>query len=145
MKNIKKGMFYVILVCVCLSIIYFTSCATTHSVNFASAEQPKGEYKYVLISANSLNGSVLQRFYSQFPSDKYEIIAYELQSKRILPFLGGFVGSAVGFMISINSSSYDIAQIVIPISVAIFGTFGYFIGNEYKDNYLITYIERISP
>ena len=115
MKNIKKGMFYVILVCVCLSIIYFTSCSMTHSVNFTSAEQPKGEYKYVLISANLLNDSVLQRFYSQFPSDKYEIV------------------------------TYDITQIVIPISVAICGIFGYYLGNEYKNNYLITYIERISP
>jgi hypothetical protein len=61
---------------------------------------------------------VLQRFYSEYPSDKYEVVAIEKYNKNALPFTltlgGGLLGGMVGGVI----------------------------GNHYRVNYVVTYVER---
>ena len=145
----KKSVNFIVFVA-CLGAILssLTSCATTYSVNYASTEQPRGIYKYAVISASSFGGSVLQRFYSEYPSDKYEVVAYETQRKHYLPFLLGFggalLGGAAGSIIGGNSnmSGPEAVRIGAGVGAPIFGSIGYLFGTTFKDKYIVTYIER---
>jgi len=80
----NKRLWSVILVFVLVFNVVLTGCSsTTSSIAYASAAQPKGAYKHVSISVQSSfdRGSVLQRFYSEYPSDQYEVVAIEKKVK----------------------------------------------------------------
>ncbi|MDR2477116.1 MAG: hypothetical protein LBD18_04950, partial [Treponema sp.] len=82
-------------------------CSTTQSIVFSPSSQPTGEYKYAVFSATAFGnaaGTVLQRFYKQYPADQYEVIAYEAQSKDYLPLLTGFGGALLGALIAVPAA-----------------------------------------
>jgi hypothetical protein len=88
-----------------------TGCATTHAISFAASEQPQGDYKYTVISAASFSGSVLQHFYSEYPSGRYEVVTCELKSKNYLSVLVGLGSGLLGALIStaIATDTEDLA------------------------------------
>ena len=124
-----------------------TGCTTTSSINFASSEQPIGEYKHVLITINSNNrDSVLQRFYEMYPSDQYQVVAYEKVRDGYAPLLGALFGvtfgSAIGGIVGYITPGDNYNLLTISIGASVLGSIGYYLGVIYSNNYLITYIER---
>ena len=141
----KRHLFFILVVCLGTTFSSLTGCTTTYSLNYTSAKQPKGEYKYAVISASSFDESVLQRFYTKYPSNKYEVVAVEVQRNeflnKILPFLTGFGGACfVGFF---GATLQRDAGLVVGMT-AVSGTIGYLIGDRFKDKYIVTYVERDS-
>jgi uncharacterized protein YceK len=146
----KKTIFWVMLVMALAFGMIVSGCSTTHSITYASAEQPNGYYKFVVISTVSVNASVLQRFYEMYPSSQYEVVAYEKQEKKWLPLVaglgGGFVGGLVGGLVGMGIDTKDLAPaLIIGGSTCVcFAVLGYFIGDLFKENYVVTYVERAS-
>ena len=140
-------------VCLWAALIGLTGCSTTQSIVFSAQDQPAGEYQYAVISATAFGkttGSVLQRFYEQYPADQYELIACEAQNKNYLPLIGGLGGMLLGALITVPAA-YDAAEKAedtftglgiagagIGASVAL----GYFIGGAFKTKYIVTYVKR---
>ena len=146
----KNAVLWGILAIVLVFGIVASGCSTTYSINYSSAEQPKGEYKYIVISSNSSNNtSVLQRFYSKYPSNKYEVVAVEMQRKNWIPFLfglgGGVFGGIIGLASGAGSEGSEVTLIVSPIAALSIGSICAFIGNHFKDKYIVTYVERSNP
>jgi len=149
MKTIANKRFWsVILVFVLVFNVVLTGCSTTtSSINYASAEQPKGEYKFEQISvSSSSNRSALQRFYSEFPSDKYVVVAIEKQSSNIpiLITLGStLLGGVIGYFAIDEPTETGGPGIGLAASSVLFGTAGFFVGNHlFSPKYIITYVER---
>jgi hypothetical protein len=147
MRGLKKGTCFIAFAsCFLATLSNLTGCATTQSISFAASEKPQGEYKYAVISATSSGGSVLQRFYSEYPSDRYEVVACELKSKKSLPVLvglsSGLLGTLISTSIAMNTEDWA-AGIAVGFGVPLitFST-GYLIGDYFKDSYVVTYIER---
>jgi hypothetical protein len=138
------------LVCLLVPLIVLSGCSTTHSIVFSTSSQPAaGEYKYAVFSATAFGnatGTVLQRFYKQYPADHYEVIACEAQSKDYLPLLAGFSGALLGALIAVPIAyTADDAYAGMGIAVAGVGasvSLGVFIGEVFKTKYVVTYIER---
>jgi hypothetical protein len=153
MKTIaNKKLFAGMLVFVLVFNVVLTGCSTTtSSIDYASAAQPKGAYKHASISVQSSfgNGSVLQRFYAEYPSDEYEVVAIEKQDKKLLrnaitiggTLLGAMLGGAfVGYDYGTYSTS---GPLLTGGGAILFGVPAFFVGNIFfKDDYIITYVER---
>jgi uncharacterized protein YceK len=144
-----------ILVLVLVFGMIVSGCSTTHSITYASAEQSNGDYKYVVISAVSGNASVLQRFYKMYPSSQYEVVAYEKMEKKWIPLVtalgGGLIGGVIGSIPMSNQSDSQTDEgedgyaFLLPIITAGgFAVLGYSIGDLFKENYIVTYVERVS-
>jgi hypothetical protein len=121
-------------------------CVTTTQVTFTS-EAPRGELKYAVIKATSTAGdSVLQRFYAEYPREKYQIVACELVSKSWLPVVGGIGGALLGAAIGIPAAmdSDDLASgMGIGFGAPAIGTaVGSLLGSLFKDKYIVTYVEK---
>jgi len=123
--------------------LFFGGCATTHSITFASAEQPHRdmpimEYKHVAIRVRSGNSSVLERFYAMYPSHKYQVVAYERVSKKYwMPLLGSGGGLLFGLIGSAGGG--EGFAIGFPMGVLIGSIVGWFMDGTY---YVVTYVER---
>jgi hypothetical protein len=148
MRGLKRGIcFIAFAACFWTTLSSLTGCATTQAISFAVSEHPKGDYKYAVISAStSEGGSVLQRFYSEYPSDKYEVITCELQRKKSLPLLAGLgsglLGTLIGTSVAMDSDNLASGMAIgFAVPLITFAT-GYLIGDYFKDTYVITYIER---
>lgn len=152
------GKFFVMMglvVCVGTAFSSLTGCTTTHTITFTGSEHPTGAYKYAVFPASSWGGSVLQRFYAQYPKDKYELVACERQSKNFLPVVAGVGGGLIGALVSygVVSSLGDVRAgtmtaegvMSVGVSTSLLGAIGYLIGDYFKDTYIITYIEKSSP
>lgn len=142
----KKKFWVGILVMVLIFTVVLNGCATTYSINYASAEQPAGNYKYVTISANSSGASVLQRFYSDYPGDIYEVVAVELLRKHYLPILAGLggclLGGSLGTIFTLEYEDSFASVIGMSTGAVILAPIGYLIGDFFKDKYIVTYVER---
>jgi hypothetical protein len=122
------------LVCLWAALIGLTSCSTTQSIVFSASFQPAGEYKYAVFSATAFGnaaGTVLQRFYQQYPADQYEVIACEAQSKDYLPLLGGLGGGLLGALIAVPAA-FDADDAYTGMGIAVAGvgvsvSLGYFL------------------
>jgi hypothetical protein len=137
------------LVCLWAALIGLTGCSTTQSIVFSTSFQPAGEYKYAVFSATAFSnaaGTVLQRFYEQYPADQYEVITCEAQSKDYLPLLAGSGGALLGALIAVPVV-YNADDTYTGIGIAVAGvggalTLGNFIGEVFKTKYDVTYLER---
>jgi hypothetical protein len=144
----KGGRLFVCAVCLCAALSTLSGCASTNSVTYAASYQEAGKYNYAVISSNSIgSSSVLQRFYAKYPSDKYEVIAIEQQTRHYLPILTGLVtgiaGGLIGFVASGGDTLYWEDNIRYGAVVgAMTGSLGYTIGEQFKDKYVITFVER---
>jgi hypothetical protein len=125
--------------------LFFAGCATTHSITFASAEQPDRDsgsvmvYKHVAIKIRSFDSSVLERFYAMYPNHKYQVVAYEKVNKKYwMPMLGIGGGLVLGLFGSIGDGGEGFL-IGLPIGALIGSIVGYFMDGTY---YVITYVER---
>ena len=136
-------------VCLWAALMGLTGCSTTQSIFFSASNQPAAAYHHAVISATAFGkatGSVLQRFYEQYPADQYEVIAYEAQSKNCLSLLGGFGGMLLGALIAVPVA-YEAEDVYTGMGIAIAGiggsvVLGQFIGDALKTTYVITYIQR---
>ena len=140
-------------VCLWAALIGLTGCSTTQSIVFSAPDQPAGEYQYAVISATAFGkttGSVLQRFYEQYPPDQYTVIACEAQNKNYLPLIGGLGGLLLGALIAVPAA-YDAADKaedeytglgIAGAGIGVSVTLGYFIGDAFKTKYVVTYVER---
>jgi outer membrane lipoprotein SlyB len=140
--NMKKT----IMVFAAIAALVLAGCATTTQINFTGTEAPKGELKYAIIAASSMSGdSVLQRFYAEYPREKYQIVSCQLVSKNYLPILGGIGGGLFGALIGLpmaNSSDNMAAGWGIGMGAPIVsGLSGYIIGDYFKDKYVVAYVE----
>jgi len=122
--------------------MFFAGCATTHSITFASAEQPDRDglkYKHVAIKVTSRDNSVLERFYATHHNRNYQVVAYEKVSKTywtpILSACGGLLIGSIGGGMGENAGF----GIGLSIGALIGGIIGYFSDGTY---YVITYAER---
>jgi len=144
----NQKLFAGILVFVLVFNVVLTGCSTTtSSINYASAEQPKGEYKFQQIAvSSSSNKSALQRFYADHPSDKYVVVAVEKQSSNI-PFLltlgGALLGGFIGFFTIDNNTETGGPGVGLGASAVLFGVGSFFAGNYlFPQSYIVTYVER---
>jgi len=127
--------------------LFFAGCATTHSITFASAEQPdRGgngpimKYKHVAIKVRSHDSSVLERFYATHPNHKYQVVAYEKVNKIYwAPYLGGAGGLLTGLIGGVAGKGGGGFVIGLPIGLLIGSLIGYSYDGTY---YVITYVER---
>ena len=129
--------------------LVLSGCATTSSINYAATTQPSGEYKHVAVKVSGFAGifgntSVLQRFYEQYPSTQYEVIAYEKTAKPWLPTAGAVAGAILGLFIGysmevVSETNTQALSIAFPVGLAAIGGFT---GNMFSSNYVITYVER---
>jgi len=124
--------------------LFFAGCATTHSITFASAEQPDRAngpvmtYKHVAIKIRSHDSSVLERFYAMYPNHKYQVVAYEKVNKKYwMPMLG--IGGGLLFGLIGSGGGEGGFFIGVPIGALIGSIVGYFMDGTY---YVITYTER---
>ncbi|MDR1787326.1 MAG: hypothetical protein LBR16_02600 [Treponema sp.] len=143
-----RGRWVLISFCILAAIASISGCATTADVAFASVPPPGGGLKYAAITANALGGSVLQRFYAQYPRDQYQVVACEKVSKGYLPFLATFGGMLLGGLITVapafNAYSYDAGGVLTLFGIgAIPGAVtGNLLGTFFKDQYIVTYVEK---
>jgi len=142
----KKSMFFHPLAGIIAVIsvsLFFAGCATTHSIAFASAEQPNRDgsrYKHVAIKIRSHDSSVLERFYAMYPNHKYQVVAYEKVNKIYWgPMLGVGGGLLFGLIGSGSGGGGGGFLIGLPIGALIGSIVGYFKDGTY---YVITYAER---
>ena len=123
--------------------ILMTSCATTSSINFASAEQPTGEYMHVKVLRNAFGGdSVLQRFYAAFPSERYQVVAFERVNRYHLSAAEALAGFLLGGIIGFGMTGGDSIGIGGVIAAPVLSTVGFSIGIFLSSAYIVTYIER---
>ncbi|GAB6391666.1 MAG: hypothetical protein MdMp014T_1039 [Treponematales bacterium] len=138
----------VVLMAAMLVLSGFAGCASTQSISFTSAQLPAGELKYVELAAAAKSGmgTVLQRFYAQYPADKYVVVSCEKQSKDYLPVLAGLAGGALGAVIflpiAFDSSDFGEGMAVAVAGVGFSVPIGTMIGTAYKDKWVIAYTER---
>jgi hypothetical protein len=147
----KKRFFIGCAACFGAALLSLAGCSTTQAISFSASRQPAGEYKHAVIDASVTGdaGSVLQRFYAQYPADQYEVIACELQSKNYLPVLAGtgagLLASLIALPIAFNSTDIGEGLAVAGVGFGLTIPAGILLGNHFKDTYIVTYIERAAP
>ena len=140
-----------------------SGCATTtNSINFAMDTQPVGVYKQAVISARSSffgRDTALQRFYEQYPSTQYEVVAIEKISPnywRLLAgagggaLLGGVVGGVMAAAAAGEEGAYSAGGMALGVGLftlggAGLGTLGGYIWHWMQGDspsYVVTYVER---
>jgi hypothetical protein len=156
------GIAGVLAVLLALGVI-LVGCATTAQVTFAAGEAPQGELKYTVIRATTMgnnsafpellrgdphegNISVLQRFYAEYPHEKYQIVACELVSKSWLPVVtvmgGALLGTAIGLPAAMDSDNLASGMGVGFGVPAVGASIGLLVGNYFQFDYIVTYVEK---
>ena len=129
-----------------------SGCATTGSINYAEHTQPAGNYRQIELSVNSGftgNKSVLQRFYEQYPSTQYEVVAIEKVRKDWI-LMAGVAGGGIlwGVGAVIEQSGWDDPTKDYPMSPVppVLGGLGVLSGvvlhQIFGSTYVVTYVER---
>jgi hypothetical protein len=144
-KKIGVGMLAIALV---FEIVLSGCATTTMQITFSATESPQGELKYAVVNANSMSGdSVLQRFYAEYPHEKYRVVACELVSKSWLPPVigGALLGAVIGIPAAQSSSDLAVGMGVgfgLPVVGA---SIGWLLGSLDMSKYIVTYVEIGEP
>ena len=131
--------------------LVLSGCATTGSVNFAEHTQPAGNYRQIELSVSSGftgNKSVLQRFYEQYPSTQYEVVAIEKVRKDWILMAGVGGGAALfglGTLLAVTGTTDEGAPAGSFILAGLGGlgaVAGVALHQIFGSTYVITYTER---